>query len=65
MTFTESGILLRNYLVVIYSHILHHSLIPTIYENFKLVAYLSKANKNLELPCLFESSDVIIVIKKS
>ena len=34
-------------LVVIYAKILHHSFIPTIYENFKSNVFLSSANENL------------------
>ena len=36
-------------LVIVYAKILHHSFIPTIYENFESIFfYLSDANKNLE-----------------
>ena len=35
-------------LVVVYAKILKHSFIPTIYENVKLVYYLSRTSENLE-----------------
>ena len=45
------GCLLKNHVnCVIYATILHHSFIPTIYENLKLVSFfnLSSANTNLK-----------------
>ena len=37
----ESGIALKAMLVLIYARILHHSFVPTIYENFKPVFLLT------------------------
>ena len=44
----ENGILLKTMLVVIYAKTLHHSFIPTIYENFKLDFLLTSAHENFE-----------------
>ena len=49
MMLIESVILLKKtMLVATYAKIIHHSSIPTIYENFKSVFYLSSAHENLE-----------------
>ena len=40
MIFMEAAFFWETMLVVIYAKILHHSFIPTIYENFKSVSFL-------------------------
>ena len=40
MILIERGIFLKTILVAIYAEVLHHSFIPTIYENFKSVFLL-------------------------
>ena len=40
MMLIESGIALKTMLVAIYAKILHHSFIPTTYENFKSVFFI-------------------------
>ena len=39
MILIERGIFLKTILVAIYAEVLHHSFIPTIYENFKSVFF--------------------------
>ena len=40
-------------LVAVYAKILNHSFIPTIYENVKLVYYLSRTSENSGIKGVF------------